>query len=102
MIDYEYECEPCGRSFLARHSIREDPRIECPDCGGPARRLVGGGRGALVKGGTVSGAVSRRVEARDAADLAHANGVAERIRTELQPKTRAAIASAKLDRIAGD
>lgn len=51
MPTYEFECERCGLKFERRHSIAEEPVIDCPACGGPTRRLVSGGAGFIVRGG---------------------------------------------------
>ena len=50
MITYEYECETCGLTFERRQSIRDEPLIKCPECGGKVFRRISGGSGFLVKG----------------------------------------------------
>jgi putative FmdB family regulatory protein len=37
---YEYACERCGHRFETRQGIRESALTECPQCGGPIRRVV--------------------------------------------------------------
>lgn len=50
MPTYEYECKTCGKVFEAFQSM-SDPAIEnCPECGKPVRRLIGGGTGVIFKG----------------------------------------------------
>ena len=50
MPTYEYQCEICGREFEKVQKISDDPVLECPNCGGEARRLISGGAGLLFKG----------------------------------------------------
>jgi len=52
MPTYEYECEGCGHRFEQWQSITADALTQCPDCGGPLRRLVSGGAGFIMKGAT--------------------------------------------------
>jgi putative FmdB family regulatory protein len=48
MITYAYRCDACGHTFETRQRITDEPLRECPACGGPVRRLITGGLGALV------------------------------------------------------
>ena len=50
MPTYEYECRSCSHSFEAFQAMSEDPLTSCPECGGPVRRLIGGGTGIIFKG----------------------------------------------------
>ena len=50
MPTYEYECLDNGHRFEEFQSITADPLKECPECGGPVRRLIGAGAGILFKG----------------------------------------------------
>ena len=50
MPTYEYECNQCGHRFEAFQSMKDEPLKECPECGGPVRRLIGTGAGFLFKG----------------------------------------------------
>ncbi|HUX36807.1 MAG TPA: FmdB family zinc ribbon protein [Rectinemataceae bacterium] len=50
MPTYEYECRSCSHSFEAFQSMSEAPLSSCPECGGPVRRLIGGGTGIIFKG----------------------------------------------------
>jgi len=50
MPTYEYECRSCSHSFEAFQSMTEAPLSVCPECGGPVRRLIGGGTGIIFKG----------------------------------------------------
>jgi len=47
---YEYLCEASGRRFEKFQSMSEEPLKECPDCGGPVRRLIGAGGAVIIKG----------------------------------------------------
>lgn len=50
---YEYECTECGHDFDYRLPMsRRDEPIECPKCKGTTRRLISGGSGFIIKGGT--------------------------------------------------
>ncbi len=50
MPTYEYECQRTGKRFEKFQSMTEEPLKECPECGGPARRLIGTGAGVIFKG----------------------------------------------------
>ncbi len=52
MPTYEYECQQCGRQFEVQQGIMEPSLGECPECGGELRRLVSGGTGFILKGGS--------------------------------------------------
>ena len=55
---YEYECTECSHKFDHRLPMsRRDEAIECPKCQGKTRRLISGGSGFIIKGGTRSGIV---------------------------------------------
>jgi len=48
MPAYEYRCEACEARFERRQKM-SDPEVEsCPQCGGPVRRLISGGAGAIT------------------------------------------------------
>lgn len=50
MPNYDYECQECGHIFEAFQSISAEPLTECEKCGGPVKRLIGGGAGLIFKG----------------------------------------------------
>ncbi|HMB70852.1 MAG TPA: FmdB family zinc ribbon protein, partial [bacterium] len=50
MPTYRYECGRCGTVHEIFHSISDDPKERCPDCGGKLVRLIGRGGGVLLKG----------------------------------------------------
>ncbi|NLI34032.1 MAG: zinc ribbon domain-containing protein [Deltaproteobacteria bacterium] len=50
MPTYEYRCESTGRIFEQTQSMSDEPTKICPECGGPATRLVSGGTGVIFKG----------------------------------------------------
>jgi len=60
MPTYEYECEDTGRRFELFQGIKDDPLRKCPECGGPVRRLISGGGGAIFKGAGFYATDSRR------------------------------------------
>ena len=39
MPKYEYKCPKCGE-FEIEHSIKEEARTECPECGETIQRLI--------------------------------------------------------------
>jgi putative FmdB family regulatory protein len=47
---YRYRCVACEKVHEIFHSISEEPRRKCPDCGGKLERLIGSGGGVLLKG----------------------------------------------------
>jgi putative FmdB family regulatory protein len=38
---YEYACKSCGERTEARQSVDDPPLTECPNCGGPLRKVFG-------------------------------------------------------------
>ena len=50
MPTYDYECKTCEHLFEFFQSMSDDPLMECPECGGTLRRLIGGGSGFIFKG----------------------------------------------------
>lgn len=51
MPTYEYECDECGNRFEKFQGIKEEPCRDCPSCGGPLRRLIGGGAAVILRKG---------------------------------------------------
>ena len=39
MPEYRYECENCEKLYDIRHSIHDDPQIDCENCGGDMVRI---------------------------------------------------------------
>jgi putative FmdB family regulatory protein len=54
MPAYEYECEKCKGHFERRQKMSEPEVAACPQCGGAVKRLISGGAGAIVKGGSAA------------------------------------------------
>ncbi len=52
---YEYKCKNCKSGFEVTHSMKDNPEISCPLCGAPARKVITGGSGFVVKGASVNG-----------------------------------------------
>ena len=51
MPTYEYRCEACKAELEIFHSMTEDARTECPECGEHQLiRLISSGGGVLFKG----------------------------------------------------
>jgi putative FmdB family regulatory protein len=46
---YEYECEATGKRFERFQRMSDQPLKACPECGGPARRLIGAGGAVIFK-----------------------------------------------------
>lgn len=48
---YDYVCSNCGFKFEAEHSIKDTPKINCPDCGEDAvRRMISDNTNFILKG----------------------------------------------------
>ncbi len=50
MPTYDYQCVSCSHQFEVFHAISAEPVLECPVCGSPVKRLIGGGTGLIFKG----------------------------------------------------
>jgi len=50
MPTYEYECIKSGRRFERMQGMSDPPLEKCPECGGPARRIISGGAAVVFKG----------------------------------------------------
>jgi putative FmdB family regulatory protein len=46
---YEYACTTCGHRLEAVQNFSDDPLTECPECGGPLRKVYGA-VGIVLKG----------------------------------------------------
>jgi putative FmdB family regulatory protein len=58
MPAYEYLCNACGKHFEQRQKMSEPEVDTCPTCGGAVKRLISGGAGAIVKGGSAASSAS--------------------------------------------
>lgn len=58
MPTYEYECNSCHVQFERKQSMKDEPLRVCPECGGSVQRLVSGGTGFVMKGGSGDGRTS--------------------------------------------
>ncbi|MCB2212850.1 zinc ribbon domain-containing protein [bacterium] len=56
MPTYTYACPECGSRFNLFHSISDDSRKQCPECGATAQRQMGGG--SAWSGGSKTGLYS--------------------------------------------
>lgn len=45
---YEYSCQSCGLELERWHSVSQEAISECPECGGPLRRLISSGTGVIM------------------------------------------------------
>ncbi len=50
MPTYEYSCKDCDHRVEYFQSMKEEPRTECPRCGGRLQRMVSSGAGLIFKG----------------------------------------------------
>jgi putative FmdB family regulatory protein len=51
MPTYDYVCDACKHSFELFHSIKDEPKKQCPECGKKKlRRLIGPGAAIVFKG----------------------------------------------------
>lgn len=50
MPTYDYVCDGCGHEFELFHSIKDEPKKQCPECGKKLRRLIGPGAAIVFKG----------------------------------------------------
>ncbi len=50
MPTYDYECLSCHHRFERFHSMTAEPESQCPECGGPVKKLIGTGAGILFRG----------------------------------------------------
>ena len=41
MPTYEYACKSCGEHLEVVQSFKDEPLTECPNCGGPLRKVFG-------------------------------------------------------------
>ena len=41
MPTYEYACKSCGEHIEVAQSFKDAPLTECPNCGGPLRKVFG-------------------------------------------------------------
>ena len=51
MPTYDYVCDACQHEFELFHSIKDEPKRKCPECGkNKLRRLIGPGAAIVFKG----------------------------------------------------
>ena len=50
MPTYEYKCKDCGHRFEIYQGMSDLKLIECPECPGKLKRLIGKGTGVVFKG----------------------------------------------------
>ncbi len=50
MPTYHYQCSACNHEFDEFQKMSDPPLDKCPLCGGPAKRIISGGAGFLLKG----------------------------------------------------
>ena len=50
MPTYEYQCKACGNKFERFQKMTDEPIKECPECSGPAKKLISAGAGLIFKG----------------------------------------------------
>ena len=59
MPTYEYQCVNCNHRFEQFQNMTALPLLHCPRCGGPLRRLIGGGAGVIIKSASPAGSAGR-------------------------------------------
>lgn len=59
MPTYEYQCGQCGNHFERQQRMKDEPVSVCPECGGKVQRLVQGGTGFVIKGGSGRGRAAK-------------------------------------------
>ncbi len=52
MPTYEYKCMACGHTFEQQQAMSAEPLRKCPECRGEIRRMISGGSGFILKGGS--------------------------------------------------
>ena len=50
MPTYDYKCTICNHKFEVFQPMTAEPLIECPECKGSIKRIIGTGAGAIFKG----------------------------------------------------
>ena len=50
MPNYDYRCMVCDHTFEYFQKMNDDPLVDCPDCGGTLKRLIGAGLSPIFKG----------------------------------------------------
>lgn len=50
MPTYDYKCLKCGHQFEVFQTMTEKQLLNCPECGGELKRLIGAGAGPIFKG----------------------------------------------------
>ncbi|MCP4647061.1 MAG: zinc ribbon domain-containing protein [bacterium] len=50
MPTYDYICDSCGITYEKFQNMSAKPDVECGECGGRVRRLIGAGAGIIFKG----------------------------------------------------
>ncbi|HMK44594.1 MAG TPA: FmdB family zinc ribbon protein [Dissulfurispiraceae bacterium] len=48
---YEYGCQQCGHRFDIMQKFSDEPLAECPQCGGPLKKLISNTSFVLKGGG---------------------------------------------------
>jgi putative FmdB family regulatory protein len=60
MAFYDYKCPECKHVQEESHSMKDDPVILCKKCQTQMKRIISGGTGFIMKGGTVRANVRQR------------------------------------------
>lgn len=47
---YDYKCLKCKKIFEVEQKISSSPLENCPNCGGPVKRIISSGVGVVFKG----------------------------------------------------
>jgi putative FmdB family regulatory protein len=63
---YEYQCDSCGNQFELRQKFSDEPAKECPNCGGPIKKLISQSAFALKGSGWYAEGYNKSKESKGA------------------------------------
>jgi putative FmdB family regulatory protein len=90
MPTYDYVCDACQHQFELFHSIKDEPKRKCPECGRQKlRRLIGPGAAIVFKGSGFyqTDYRSESYKKAAAADKSTATGGDAKSETKSEPKS---------------
>jgi putative FmdB family regulatory protein len=84
---YEYQCLPHHHRFEVRHGFNDEPVSECPECGGPVRRVIHP-VGIVFKGSGFYATDSRKPSSKTESRASAASEKKTETKTESKPEAR--------------